>query len=1101
MAGPLARRKGAIAWMAKNPVAANLLMGMFLVGGLLMGLQIRQEVFPDFNLDYVQVAVPYPGASPEEVEKGVLLAIEDAVRDVSDVKAVSSTASEGQASVFIELMIDADPNVALSDLKNSIDRVTSLPEETERPVVSLLTSRFEVISVILHGQQDEMTLRRLAERTRDEMLADPDIFQVDIVGAKPREISIEVPSTQLRAHGLTLEQISRRVAETSVDLPGGVLKTRGGEVLIRTHERRDDAFDFGSIVIKSTPQGGELRLRDIADIADGFAELDRGASYYDDPAVMLRVYRTGDMTPVEVSQAVHRHVERLQQTLPEGVQVATWLDWSDMYRERIELLTRNAGIGLVLVLLVLGLFLELRLAFWVTMGIPISFLGSLIFMPTLDVSVNMISLFAFIVTLGMVVDDAIIVGEAIYYARQKGMGRVEAAIAGVHEVAMPVCFSIATTMAAFAPMLMIPGFTGKFFRVIPLIVILVLALSLIESLFVLPAHLAHQKPGRDKGVLAFIGRGQQKVAGLLEWFVRRPYAAFLRGALRERYLVVAFGLAIFIVTIGAVAGGMVGFQFQEEAEGDIITAEIELPYGSSVQDTRRLQGQLAQALLRVVDRNGGPEIAKGVFTEFGARLPPMDFDPLTIQPDGSHIANAQIYLVEGGKRGIAASEFAEQWQQEVGDLVGLDSIKFVWTFGPGPGKGVDVELVHPDLDVLEAAAAELARQLGEFDGLSGIDKGFVRGKQQLDLTLTPLATSQGLTSADVARQVRSAFYGAEAVRQQEGRNELRVFTRLPESERRSVHDIEDLTIRTPSGGEMLLRDVADVHSSGSRPSIKRFNGNRVVHVTADIDPAVTTALEMRGVLDENVLPGMQQLYPGLSYGFAGENRAQMEALEALAIGYLVAILVIYALLAIPFRSYLQPAIVMTAIPFGFVGAVVGHVVMDYKLTMVSAFGVVALSGVVVNDSLVLVHTANQHRREGMGLVDAVHSAACRRFRPIMLTSATTFLGLAPMIMETSFQAVVIIPMAISLGFGVLFATAVILVLVPAVYLLVEDFRALVSGGEVKLEPDNADAADPSPPTEPPSSNTVVTPVAAVTQVPVDGPSPPHDTAPRDSVDT
>ncbi|MEM9455562.1 MAG: efflux RND transporter permease subunit [Myxococcota bacterium] len=1060
MTDRLARRKGAIAWMAKNPVAANLLMAMFLIGGLLMGLQVRQEVFPDFNLDYVQVSVTYPGASPEEVEKGVLLAIEDAVRDVTGVKAVSSTASEGTAAVYIELMLDAEPNVALSDLKNAIDRITSLPEQTERPVVSLLTSRFEVISLILHGDHDEMTLRRLAERTRDEMLADPDIFQVDIVGAKPREISIEVPSEQLRIHGLTLEQVSRRVAETSVDLPGGVIKTEGGEVLIRTHERRDDVVDFGGIIVKSTPEGGELRLRDIAELDDGFAEVDRGAFFYGKPAVMLRVYRTGNMTPIEVSEAASRHVERLRQTLPAGVKVDTWLDWSVLYRERVDLLTRNAAIGLLLVLAVLGLFLELRLAFWVTMGIPISFLGSLIFMPTLDVSVNMISLFAFIVTLGMVVDDAIIVGEAIYHARQRGIGRVQAAIEGVHEVAMPVCFSIATTMAAFSPMLMLPGFTGKLFRVIPIIVILVLALSLVESLFVLPAHLAHQKPGKDRGPLALISRGQQKVAGLLEWFIRRPYAAFLRGALRERHLVVAFGVAIFIVTIGAVAGGVVGFQFQAEAEGDIVTAEIELPYGSSVEDTRRLQAQLVGALHRVLDRNGGSELAKGVFTEFGARLPPMDFDPLAFEPDGSHIANAQVLLVEGGKRSISASQLAEQWQQEVGDMVGLDSIKFVWTFGPGPGKGVDVELAHPDLDLLEATAAELALELTEFDGVSSIDKGFVRGKQQLDLTLTPLALSQGLTSADVASQVRSAFYGSEAVRQQEGRNELRVYTRLPPSERRSIHDIEDLIIRTPSGGEMQLRDVADIHGSGSRPTIKRFNGSRVIHVTADIDPAVTTSLEMRGALERDVLPQLVERYPGLSFAFAGENRAQMEALEALGVGYLVAILVIYALLAIPFRSYLQPLIVMTAIPFGFVGAVIGHIVMGYKLTMVSAFGVVALSGVVVNDSLVLVHTANGHRREGMGLIDAVHSAACRRFRPIMLTSATTFLGLAPMILETSFQAVEIIPMAISLGFGVLFATGIILVLVPAVYLLVEDFRAFVGGGE----PPSGETTTPEPTT-------------------------------------
>ena len=806
---PRASRKGAIAWMAQNPVAANLLMALFLVGGLIMGFTVRQEVFPDFNLDYVQVAIPYPGASPEEVEQGVLLAVEDAVRDVPGVKAVSSTASEGLASVYIELMVDSDANVALSDLKNAIDRITSFPDLVERPVVSLMTSRFEVMSMILHGPQDEMVLRRLAERTRDELLADPDIYQVEIGGAKPRELSIEVPRAQLRAHGLSLDQVARRVSQASVDLPGGVIRTEGEEILVKTSERADEVAEFRDIVIKSTADGVQLRLGDIAEVDDGFAEVERGGSYEGEAAVMLKVFRTGDMTPGQVAGAVRRHIDRLDATLPEGIEVEPWLDWSVMYDERVDLLMRNAAIGLVLVLLVLGLFLELRLAFWVTLGIPISFLGSLIFMPTLDVSVNMISLFAFIVTLGMVVDDAIIVGEAIHHRRLKGEERIEAAIRGVKDVATPVCFSIATTMAAFAPMLFIPGFTGKFFKVIPLIVILVLAISLVESIFVLPAHLAHLGEAPKKGAYGAILRMQGKVAGLLEWFVQKPFARFLKGAMRERHVTIATGIALFIFTVGAVAGGRVGFQFQEEAEGDLVTAEIELPYGSSVKDTKRLQGELLDALQRVLDDHEGEELVQGVYAEYGSRLPPMDFDPLALEPSGSHVANVQVFLVEGARRSINATQFAKAWKDEVRDMVGLDSIKFVWTFGPGPGKPVDVELSHPDLEVLEAAASDLAVELEGFEGVLGIDKGFVRGKRQLDLTLTPLAESQGLTAQSVAAQVRASFYGAEALRQQEGRNELRVIARLPESERRSIHDIEDLAIFTPRGGEMLLRDVAE----------------------------------------------------------------------------------------------------------------------------------------------------------------------------------------------------------------------------------------------------------------------------------------------------
>ncbi|MCH9688574.1 MAG: efflux RND transporter permease subunit [Deltaproteobacteria bacterium] len=1022
-----------------------------LLGGVMVGLGVKQEVFPDFKLDMVAVTVPYPGASPSEVEQGIIVAVEEAVRALDGVDRVTSSAQEGAGRVYVALELEADPNKLLADVKNAVDRLTSLPEDSERPTVSLVTNRMEVISLVLYGDQDPALLRSLAEWTRDELLRDPLITQAELLGAPMHETSVEVPLAKLREHGLSLDGIAQTIARSSVELPGGAVKTEGGEVLLRTAERRQRGVEYAELPVVTSPTGTQVTLGELASVRETFAETDESAIYDGKPAIMLKAYRTGEQTPIEVADAVKAQLERLRPQLPPGVDVALWADWSEIYRARVDLLMRNAYIGLALVLLVLGLFLELRLAFWVTMGIPVSFLGALLLMPAMDVSVNMLSLFAFIVTLGMVVDDAIVVGENIYEAQQRGEPRLRAAIRGARQVAMPVCFSIATTVVAFMPMLFVPGFSGKFYRVIPSIVISVLVISLVESLWVLPAHLAALKKPRDTGWYAALHRQQQRVSRGLENFVARRYAPVLRAALRRRYLSLAIGAAVLLVAVGWVGGGRIGFRFMPEIDGSLAVVSLELPFGTAIEDTDRIRRHVMAAAQEVIDENGEDGIVRGVFSQLGTPLPgaPGIANRSVV---GGHVANVQFFLVPSAEREMSSAQFVQRWRRKAGRIAGIENMRFSIALGPSPGAPINVELVHDDMDVLELASAELAESLATYPGVWDINDGFARGKPQLDIKMRPKASVLGLTAGDVATQVRAAFYGTEALRQQRGRNEVKVVVRLPAEERRFVHDFENLLLRTPSGGEVPLQEVAQIFPGRSWPVINRSEGARFVEVTADVRSGEANPNTITASIEANELPPLLAKYPGLSYEFGGSQREQAKAMGSLFAGGQMALVAIFALLAIPFRSYTQPIIVMAAIPFGVVGAIIGHVIMGFELSMISAMGIVALSGVVVNDSLVLVDAANGYRRDGRPVFQAIHAAGVRRFRPILLTSLTTFLGLIPMITETSAQAQFLIPMAVSLGFGVLFATFIILLLVPSYYLVLHDLLGWLGRDEPVVNP-------------------------------------------------
>jgi multidrug efflux pump subunit AcrB len=1043
------KEHGPLAWMAKNPVASNVLMLILVVGGLVtLASGIKQEVFPEVELDIVAVNVTYPGASPAEVEQAVVLAVEEAVRGIDGVKKVTSSATEGQAATFVELLLNTEQDRALNDIKSAIDRITSFPEDAERPTVSLLSNRQQVISLVLYGDVDEATLRSVAEDSRRALLQDARITYVELSGIRPLEISIEVPQAQLRKHGLTLDEVAARVRAASVELPGGGVKTQAGEVLLRTTERRDSGSEFGNIILLSQPDGSQVRVRDVANVRDGFREIDKEATYNGKRAVMLNVFRVGDETPLTVSAAAKEYVASLQQTLPQGLHAAQWLDTAEMYEGRLSLLIGNARIGLLLVLLTLGLFLEARLAFWVTLGIPISFAGSLLFFPASDVSINMISLFAFIITLGMVVDDAIVVGEAIYKQRQDGKGRLEAAIGGTKEVAQPVIFAILTSCVAFAPMLFVPGPMGKFFRVIPIVVIAVLLISLVESLLILPAHLSHPMPWWLRIVLSpylWVMRAVEKLnmAHWLQHHIQYTYVPLLNKALRWRYFTIAAGVALLIGTMGYVAG-RIPFTFLPKVEGDMITAHLKMPVGTPVSETERISDRIAAVAQSIVDTEDakleGTTISRGLYEEVGAMTTIEPTPEGTLGKDGSHYGTVMMYLVDAGERGLTTQQFVQRWRDEIGEIPGAESLTFSYEVGVEPGKPIDIQLIHDDVTTLEAAAERLATEIGSYAGLRDIDSGVTKGKDQLDFRLTDAALSQGLTEFDLARQVRASFFGAEAVRQQRGRDEIRVYVRLPLEERRSLYNVEELIVRTPMGGEMPLSQAAVVTRGQAYTVITRTDGRRNISVTADVADEDANSNEINAQIRERELPQLLADIPGLSYSFGGEQERQAETMGALGVGFLLALIVMFSMLAVAFHSYTQPILVMSAIPFGMVGAVWGHVVMGFSLSLMSMMGLIALSGVVVNDSLILIVSINRYREEGMSTWEAIVAGGARRFRPILLTSLTTFFGLAPMIVETSVQARFLVPMAVSLGFGVLAATMIMLLIVPCSYLILEDAR-------------------------------------------------------------
>nr|WP_255775370.1 efflux RND transporter permease subunit [Microbulbifer sediminum] len=1004
--------------MAHNHVTANLLMLVLIIGGLAFSMIVKKEVFPDFSLDIVTVQISYPGASPEEVERGVLVAAEQAVQGIAGIREMRGSANEGSASLTLELDEDADGSKVYQDIQQAIDRVTTFPGDIERPRVSLADRQRDVLDLVVHGNIDVRSLRAITMQVYEELEGHPGITMLETYGVRDFEVAVEVRREDLRRYGLSLPAVAALVRDAAVDVPAGGVKTEAGEVLVRVTERRDWAREFGEIVVVQGAGGGTVRLKDIATVRDALVDEPRNMTFNGEPAMGIDVFRVGAQTPMSVSEATHEVLARVRGTLPEGVAISVRDDDSQIFRERLSLLMKNGFIGLLLVFLVLGAFLELRLAFWVTLGIPTSFLGALLFLPAMDISINMVSMFAFIIALGIVVDDAIIAGENIHEWRRLGYSNLEAAIAGARQVAIPLTFAILTNIVAFIPLMHLPGFMGKIFGIIPLVVGSVFVISWVEALFILPSHLAYSRRGyRSDRARRFAAR-QKMIARSLDRFVERRFRPFLDLCIRHRYTTIAVALATLVIVAGYAASGRMGFTLMPRVERDSGRVQITFPAGTAEQQLELARTQIIDAANRVLDEVGREDVFLGMRG--------------LIQ--GSDV-QVDVYFVPADQRPFTTGEFVRKWRRAVGPVAGALSSRFAADRGgPGSGPALTVELRHTDTRTLEEVALRLASALEDFPSVSDIDPGISLGKQQLDLTLTDTAKSLGLTAEEIGRQLRASIYGAEAIRQQRGRDQVKVMVRLPEGQRGTLEDVSSIMIRAGDSLWLPLPDLVAVDKGRAYAGINRREGRRVMTVTANVEPADQAALVINE-LNASLVPQLRAEYAGLGISYEGRQAEEREGLSSLGLTFSLTMAALYLLLAIPLKSYIQPLTVMVAIPFGVIGAVLGHLVMGYGLSMVSMLGMVALAGVVINDTLVMIEYGNRLREQGEDVTEAIKRAAARRFRPIILTTVTTFCGLMPMIFETSVQARFMIPMAISLGYGILAATTISLLLVPCLYLM------------------------------------------------------------------
>lgn len=1022
------RKEGAIGYMARNSITANLLMIVLLAGGIWTMFNIQKEVFPQFQLDYVEVDVIYPGAAPAEVEQGILLPVEEAIRGMQGIKEIVSTASEGYGNITIELIAGTNRMQVFQEIDQEVRRIQTFPDDIERPQVRLQSRQRDVMEIGLYGDTDIWTLRILAERLRNRLLSDPQISQVEIGNVPDYVTHVEIPRHNLREYNLTLGQVAAIIARSSQDVPAGAVETSSGEILLRMKERKQWAEEFGNITIVSSPSGGRVLLRDIATITDGFEETGFHGQFNQQPSVDIQVFRIGDQSPLDIAETVTEILKDFQ--LPPGVKYRIDSNRAEDYRDRLSLLTENGLLAILIVLVILTLFLEYRLAFWVMMGMTISFVGGMIFLPLVGLSINMISMFGFLVVLGIVVDDAIVVGENIHEYRQKGMKPLEAAIAGTKDVSKPVIFSILTTIIAFVPLLLMPGETGKFWWPLPAVVIVILAVSLLEALFILPSHLGHIKEKKRTGWIASLEGFQQRFAKGFNKVIDKYYRPLLDLCLKFRYITLSAALALLLIIGGYGYSDHMGMIMMPEVAADEIEAGVRLPVSTTPEQAAKVAEEITESTRRMFEEHNLFEVAEGVKTNVR----------------GQNFIDVEIVMLPPDQRDMTANELIELWRENIGDIEGVDQITFEAERGPGGyQQDISVDLSHSDIEVLERASTAFLQRMEEFENTRDLNDNYDKGKLQYDFKLLPEGRNLGLTSTEIGRQVRDAFFGALAMRQLRGTNEIEVRVKLPLEERRDIQNLEGFLIRTQDGVEVPLLDVVQVEQREAFTSINRRDGRRVVNVGMDVEPSNAVTRVLASVKQE-VLPQLRADFPGLTWSFEGSQADMRESTDSLWSGFSIAMLIIYALLAIAFGSYTQPIIVMMAIPFGIVGAVIGHILLGYDLSVVSLMGVIALSGVVVNDSLIMIDYANKKRADS-SVYDSIHEAGLRRFRPIMLTTLTTFGGLTPIILETSSQAQYLIPMAISLGFGIIFATSIILIIVPCLYLVLEDLTLLIKEGK------------------------------------------------------
>lgn len=1028
------KQTGIIAWFANNSVAANLLMIFILVGGLFSYQTINKKMFPEFNTNAIQVMVAHLGAAPEEVEKAVILKIEEVLEDISGIKRITSTANEGMGIVNIELLSGYSLSEKLNEIQMQVDSITTFPEQTEKPLVTKQEFKSQVMWLSVSGPMDRRSRQVMAQNIRDEIMTLPGVNNAEVMGNRPYEISIEVTENKLQKYQLTFDEITHAIRQSSLDMPGGTIKSKAGDILIRTQGQAYTGKEYSDIILKTSADGTRLLLSDVATIVDGFVEQEDFATFDGENTTSIMVQSTGDQNDLEIAEQVKKYVANKNAELPSGAKLTVWGDSSVYLSARLEMMINNMLIGSALVFLVLTLFLRIKIAFWVMIGIPISFFGAFILMPLFgewSVSINLLSLFAFIMVLGIVVDDAIVIGESAYSEIQKHGHSTENIIRGTMRVAMPATFGVLTTIAAFVPMLFIEANFAGFFRSISLVVCFCLLFSLIESKWILPAHLSHMKyVPLTKSNTNWFEKLQMRFKEKLDHFINVTYKGALKKALIARYNTMAYFICLFLLTIGLITGSFIKIEIFPNVPSDFIQGNLTLVDGSAVHERNKAIERILKAADDVANEHliNGESFIKHemVFT------------------NGNTGATFLLELTKSENRDLNAYDIEKLWREKIGEIPGTKELRLNAGTNAGGGAAIEFQLTGQNTTELEAAAKEVQEKLKEYDGVYDIRNSFSRGSQEIKLSIKPEAEVLGLTLTDLAKQVRQAFYGDEAQRIQRGRDELKVMVRYPLSHRLSISDLESMWIRTPSGEQVPFYQVADIGIGQGFSTITRINRKRSIKISADID---SNKVESRVVVEEmnnDIIPTILLNYPSVKYGTEGASRDQIDFINQLLVAAFASLCLIYGLIAIPTKSYVQPLVIMSVIPFGIIGAVFGHWLLGRSVNMMSLFGFIALVGVVVNDSLILVDYINKAKSEGYKVIDVVIQGGTQRFRAILLTSLTTFFGIFPLYFETSLQAQFIIPMAISLGFGIIFATVITLFLIPCLYMIKEDFQQLFS---------------------------------------------------------
>jgi len=1036
-------KKGILAWFAANHVAANLLMLLIIVAGLISAFSIRKETQPEIELNMIQVRVPYLGAGPEEVEEGVVIKIEEAVQDIEGVKKIRSTAREGLGQVTLELDLESDLNEVMSEVKTRVDAISTFPALTERPVVSKIEPRMPVIMIAIHGDLDPFARKTISQRTRTELMQMPSVNQVNNFGDRAYEISIEVSEHNLRQYGLTMSEISQAIRSSSVDMPGGTIKSESGDILLRTTGQIYTGAEFSQLVLRTFPDGTRLILSDVATITDGFVETSGYGRFDGRPSTTLQVVAGGQQNEIETAKNVKEYVAKKAKELPAGVKMETWIDIPQYLEQRLQMMNSNMISGAILVFLVLSLFLRMKVAFWVIIGLPVTFLGALWLMPVWPVTINTLSLFGFIIVLGIVVDDAIIIGESVYTKIRADGQSLDNVIEGAHKVAIPATFGVLTTIAAFAPMMFISGVAGSFFQAMSFVIILCLFFSLIESKLILPAHLVQARIPeideddlfRPQRVIAFRERIprfflkiQRRVQHGLQAFIHTKYKVWLEKVVDNRGLTLSIFVALLILAFGLMLSGVARVVIFPEVASDFIEVNFEMEAGTPPSERDEALAFIETTLLEMNEEHirANPD-----------ELPMIQH--LGVFTSGDVGARMFVEIPMTQERTYSMPEITEMWREKVGEIPGMKDLKFQAARGFSGGAPISLSLRGEDYGALERAATELETELASYEGIFDISNSAFAGGDEIQLKIKPEAEALGLTMSSLGRQVRQAFYGEEAQRIQRGKDELRVMVRYPASERRSVADLENMRIRTPNGDEVPFASVAEVEFGKGYSRISRVNRERTVTVSADLNPDLVEPQEVIRNISQNFIPDLLARYPTVRYGLEGASQDENTLLSEMVFALVVALFLIYALIAIPLHSYSQPLLIMSVIPFGAIGAIVGHVLMGEAISMFSIFGLFALAGVVVNDSLIMVDFVNKAREQGVPVRQAVIESGTKRFRAIILTSFTTAAGLLPILFEKSSQAQYVIPTAISISFGIIFATVITLFLIPALYMLQEDF--------------------------------------------------------------